>query len=80
MKARWRGMDLGDTNYKFMDLEMDFQSCGPKWHKLQVYGPKNVILKLIDLSDTLLQVDEPLVHFTLLKYYKLYYFYKYISR
>jgi len=21
MKARWRGMDLGDTNYKFMDLE-----------------------------------------------------------
>jgi len=26
MKARWRGVDLGDTNYKFMDLEMDFHS------------------------------------------------------
>jgi len=24
MKARWRGMDLGDTNYMFMDLEMNF--------------------------------------------------------
>jgi len=22
----WRGMDLGDTNYKFMDLGMNFQS------------------------------------------------------
>ena len=26
MKAMWRVMDLGDTNYKFMDLGMNFQS------------------------------------------------------
>jgi hypothetical protein len=31
----------------------------------QVYGPKNAFSKLIDLSDTFLQVDGPLVHFTL---------------
>jgi hypothetical protein len=30
----------------------------------QVYGPKNVFSKLMDLSDTFLQVDGPLVHFT----------------
>jgi hypothetical protein len=30
----------------------------------QVYGPKNAFSKLIDLSDTFLQVDGPLVHFT----------------
>ena len=29
------------------------------------YGPRNIFLKLVDLSDTLLQVDGPLVHFTL---------------
>jgi hypothetical protein len=31
----------------------------------QVYGPKNAFSKLMDLSDTFLQVDGPLVHFTL---------------
>jgi hypothetical protein len=55
-------MDLGDTNYKFMDLVVDFQSL---WNKLQVYGPRNAISKLMDLSDTFLQDDGPLVHFTL---------------
>jgi hypothetical protein len=39
--------------------------CGPKLHKLQVYIPRNAISKLIDLNDTLLQVDGPLGHFTL---------------
>jgi hypothetical protein len=31
----------------------------------QVYGPKNAFSKLMDLSDTFLQVDGPPMHFTL---------------
>ena len=57
-------MDLGDTNYKFMDLEIDFQSLWTKVTQIKIYGPKNTISKLMDLSDTLLQVDGPLMHFT----------------
>jgi hypothetical protein len=30
MKARWRGMNLGDTDYKFMNIGIDFTVCGPK--------------------------------------------------
>jgi hypothetical protein len=33
----------------------------------QVYGPKNAFSKLMGLSYTFLQVDGPLVHFTLSK-------------
>jgi hypothetical protein len=31
----------------------------------KVYAPENAFSKLMDLSDTLLQVDGPPVHFTL---------------
>ena len=47
-----------------MDLEMDFQSLWTKVTQIKIYGPKNTISKLMDLSDTLLQVDGPLMHFT----------------
>ena len=46
-------MDLSDTNYKFMDLKIHFQSLWtyvfkvyrPKSHKLQVDRPKNALLE-----------------------------------
>ena len=69
-------MVLSDINYKFMDLKIHFQSLwtyvfkvyGPNWHKLQVDGPKNILLEFVDLNDTSLQVGGPLVHFTLNNY------------
>ena len=68
-------MDLSDTNYKFIDPKMQFQSLwtyvfkvyGPNWHKLQVDGPKNTLLEFVDLNNTPLQVGGPLMHFTLLQ-------------
>jgi hypothetical protein len=45
------------TSRSIMDL---------RWATQQVYGPKNTFSKLMGLSDTFLQVDGPLVHFTLL--------------
>ena len=30
MKAKWRSVDLGYTTYKFMDVEMNFQSSWTK--------------------------------------------------
>jgi len=66
-------IDLSDTNYKFMDQKMHFQSLwtyvfkvyGPKKHKLQVDGPKNALLEFADLNNTPLLVSGPLVLFTL---------------
>ena len=44
---------------------MCFQNYGSKWHKLQVDGLKNILLKFMDLNSTPLQVVGPLVYFTL---------------
>ena len=57
-------MDLSDTNYKFIDPKMQFQSLwtyvfkvyGPNWHKLQVDGPKNALLEFLDQNGTPLKV------------------------
>jgi hypothetical protein len=35
-----------------------------RWTTQQVYVPRNAFSKLMDLSDTFLQVDGPPVHFT----------------
>jgi len=75
MRAMWRGMNIGDTNYKFMDLEIKctFRVHESMWHKLQVflwghklqvYVSRNAPFEFMDLSDTLLQVDGPQVFFS----------------
>ena len=52
-------MDLGDTNYKFMDLRMDFKSL-----QTQVTQITSLWIHKCNFEIDLLQVDGPLMHFT----------------
>jgi len=52
-------MDLGDTNYKFMDLRMDFKSL-----QTQVTQITSLWIHKCNFEIDLLQVDGPTVHFT----------------
>ena len=41
-----------------------FKVYGSKWHKLQVDGTKNILLKFVDLNDIALQIGGSSMHFT----------------